>query len=88
MDLSSIVGWAGTALIVIAYFLVSTKRVSATSKTYQTMNVAGAIGLGVSAFTQASWPNFGLQVIWFVIGLYSLFKIFSQSKSPETHDPS
>jgi len=82
MDFSSIVGWTGTALIVIAYFLVSTKKVEATSKAYQLMNVAGAIGLGVSAFTQASWPNFGLQVIWFVIGLYSLFKIFATGKTP------
>jgi len=45
------------------------------------MNVGGAIGLGVSAYTQASWPNFGLQVIWFFIGLYSLYKIFSQKSN-------
>jgi len=78
---SQIVGWTGTALIVLAYYLVSTKRVSPTSKTYQIMNVGGAIGLGVSAYTQASWPNFGLQVIWFFIGLYSLYKIFSQKSN-------
>ena len=72
---ASIVGWAGTALIVLAYFLVSTKRVSPTSKVYQTFNVLGAIGLGVSAYVKSSWPNFGLQVIWFVIGLYALYKI-------------
>ena len=42
----------------------------------------GAVGLGVSAFTQASWPNFGLQVIWFFIGLYSLYKILHRSEFP------
>ena len=78
--ISQIVGWAGTALIVLAYFLVSTKRITPTSKIYQTMNVGGAIGLGISAFTQASWPNFGLQVIWFFIGLYSLYKILNRSE--------
>ena len=72
---SSVVGWTGTGLIVLAYFLVSTKRIGPTTKTYQLMNVVGAIGLGVSAFVSGSWPNFGLQVIWFFIGLYALYKI-------------
>ncbi len=45
------------------------------------MNVFGAIGLGVSAFTAGSWPNFGLQVIWFVIGLVALVKIIFGRKS-------
>lgn len=75
MDIPSIVGWVGTALIVAAYFLVSYKVVAPTSRVYQTMNVFGAIGLGVSAFVNASWPNFWLQVIWFIIGLVALCKI-------------
>jgi len=74
---SSIVGWTGTALIVSAYFLVSTKRVPATSKVYQWMNVAGALGIAVNAYQQAAWPSFGLQIIWICIGLYSLYRIFT-----------
>ncbi len=81
MSISSIVGWGGTALIVLAYFLVSTKRISATSKPYQLMNVGGAVGLGVSAYVSGSWPNFGLQVIWFFIGLYALYKIMKGTET-------
>ncbi|KKQ84136.1 MAG: hypothetical protein UT08_C0023G0001 [Candidatus Woesebacteria bacterium GW2011_GWB1_38_8] len=64
MELSSLVGWVGAGLIVLAYFLVSTKRVSPTGKKYQLINVFGAIGLGVNAFVQNAYPNFGLQVIF------------------------
>jgi len=75
MELSSLVGWVGAGLIVLAYFLVSTKRVSPTGKKYQLINVFGAIGLGVNAFVQNAYPNFGLQVIWFFIGAFSLYKL-------------
>ena len=40
---SQILGWIGTFLVVLAYFLVSTKKIEATSKTYQFLNLFGAI---------------------------------------------
>ena len=45
--LSQTIGWIGTALIVIAYFLVSSKKVEGNSKIYQTINLLGAICVGV-----------------------------------------
>lgn len=72
MDIYSILGWAGTALIVGAYFLNSTKRIESTSVIYQAMNLGGAIGVGLNVFHQAAWPALTLQIIWGIIALSSL----------------
>lgn len=72
--LSQTIGWIGTALIVIAYFLVSSKKVEGNSKIYQTINLLGAICVGVNVFSQHAWPALALQIIWGIIAIFSLIK--------------
>lgn len=74
MIIFEIIGWVGTALIVIAYFLVSTKKVDATNKYYQLMNLFGAIAISVNVFTKQAWPAFALQIVWGIIAVESLLK--------------
>ncbi len=72
--LIQIVGWIGAFLIVLAYFLVSYKKVQADSRLYQVMNLAGAMGVGVNALYQEAWPSFGLQIVWGIIAITALVK--------------
>jgi hypothetical protein len=72
---SQIIGWAGTILVVLAYYLVSVKKIDAGSKHYQYLNFFGALGIGVNVFYQSAWPAFALQVVWGVIAVVSLLKI-------------
>ena len=81
--ISQIVGWAGTFLIVSAYFLVSYKKVDGGSKVYQLMNVVGVVGTGINAFYQHAWPIFALQVIWGIIGLVALINILYAKKDSQ-----
>ena len=67
-------GWIGTALVVLAYLLVSTGHISARSKRYQLLNLFGAIGVGMNVFHQNAWPALSLQVIWGLIAVVSLFR--------------
>lgn len=67
------VGWVGTGFIVVAYLLVSTKKVSGDSKLYQTLNLFGAIGVGANVFHQQAWPALALQVVWAIIAIVALF---------------
>ena len=71
---TTIIGWVGSFLVVLGYYLVSTKRVSGTSRTYQMLNVFGAVGVGVNVLYQHAWPSLALQGIWIVIALVSLYK--------------
>jgi hypothetical protein len=67
-------GWIGSFLIVLAYFLVSYKKVDAESKAYQAINLIGALGVGVNVFHQQAWPAVALQVVWGIIAILALTK--------------
>ena len=68
------VGWVGTALIVLAYFLVSGEHVNGKSRIYQLMNLGGAIGVGINVFHQQAWPALALQITWAIIAIVSLVR--------------
>jgi hypothetical protein len=72
--LMQIIGWVGTFLIIFAYFLVSIKKVDGSSRIYQTMNLLGAVGVGVNVFYQQAWPAVALQVVWGIIAVVALVK--------------
>lgn len=72
--LISIIGWVGTFLIVLAYFLVSYKKVGSDAVSYQLMNLFGAMGVGVNVFYNHAWPAVALQVVWGIIAILSLLK--------------
>jgi len=54
------------------------KRVSATSKKYQLMNLLGSLGVMVNVFVQQAMPALALEVIWFLIAIYGLIKAFKK----------
>lgn len=71
---SEILGWLGMIIILLAYFLVSTKRLSPTSKKYQLLNLIGAIGVGFNVFYQGAWPTFVLQIAWGLIAFFAIMR--------------
>jgi hypothetical protein len=77
---SQIIGWVGTFLIVLAYFLVSNNKVKPDSKIYQFMNLFGSIGVGFNVFYQKAWPGFILEVIWGIIALITIIKILRNKR--------
>ncbi len=75
MDIfATAVGWIGTFLIVLAYALVSAKKVESNSILYQALNLFGALGVGINVFYQQAWPAFALQIVWGVIAVSVLVK--------------
>jgi len=71
---AQIIGWIGALLVMLAYFLVSFKKIDSASRIYQLMNLFGAIGVGINAQFQEAWPSFGLQIIWGLIAIGALIK--------------
>lgn len=70
-----IVGWTGTFAILLAYFLVSTKKISADERKYQILNIVGAIGIIINSGVHGAIPSVGLNVVWLFIALYGLVKV-------------
>ena len=73
-NIAQIVGWVGTFLIVLAYFLVSYKKVDGSNKYYQLINLFGAVGVGINVFYQHAWPALALQIVWGIIAITSLLR--------------
>ena len=70
-----VLGWAGTLAVLLAYFLVSTKKISPSDKRYQFLNLAGATGIIINSAVHGAIPSVGLNAIWLLIALYGLMNV-------------
>jgi hypothetical protein len=76
-----IAGWAGAALILLAYLLLSAGRLTGQSLVYQGMNVVGAAGFIVNGWWHGALPSTALNVLWMGIGGVALWRIWARQKS-------
>jgi hypothetical protein len=79
---AAVLGWAGTFMLLLAYWLVSNDRVTGDSVPYQVLNIAGSIGLGVAAVAGGVWSAATLNAIWGLIGLAVLVKVWGARRRP------
>lgn len=76
-----IVGWAGAALILLAYLLLSMGKFSGQSRAYQWMNVVGGAGFVANGWWHGALPSTALNVVWMGIGIVALWKIAQRAGS-------
>lgn len=76
MLLIEIIGWLGTSLIVFAFYLNSNNKIDAKSRIYQLMNLMGSICVGINAYYFGALPSLWLQIIWAIISIFALAKIY------------
>lgn len=74
-------GWAGTAMILAAYYLVSTQKVRSIDPGYQWLNLIGSLVLGINVFYKKAWPAVALEVIWAGIAVFALIKFYPRKPS-------
>ncbi len=70
-----VAGWLAAALILAAYALLSLGKLEPRSRTYQWMNVAGALGFIVNSGWNGAWPSVGLNVVWLGIAWHALARL-------------
>jgi hypothetical protein len=76
MDLLlAVAGWAGAAVLLAGYALVSSSHISGDGVAYQLINLFGAVGLMVNSAYNAAWPSAGLNLVWAAIGVVALVKL-------------
>jgi hypothetical protein len=72
--LVNIIGWIGVALLLVAYWLVSSRRLSGDSIPYQALNVSGAGLLIVNSYYFGAYPSVGVNLVWIGIGMVTLYR--------------
>jgi hypothetical protein len=81
-----ILGWAGAVLVLVAYFLVSARRVRPDSPAYQGLNIAGGALLLVNAGYEGAYPSSFVNLVWIGIGCYALCR-HGRSLPPAASSP-
>lgn len=73
--LQHVIGTGGAILVLLAYFLVSTGRVSSSSISFQMINLVGAGLLTTYAVILQGWSLVFLNGVWAIIALVALARI-------------
>jgi len=78
--LHNVIGNLGVALIVGSYFLVQTRKLSATGLAYTAGNGLGAAFVMISLYFDFNLSAFIIEVFWLLISLLGLARIYRERR--------
>lgn len=67
-----VIGWVGAAALLVAYAMISHKKLEADSATYQLLNISGSILLAANTIFYGSYPSTFVNLIWAGIAVFSI----------------
>ncbi len=76
-----VIGWLAAVLILASYVLLSLGRIEPRGYLYQWMNVIGASGFVLNSGYNGALPSAGLNVIWALMGLFTLWSVWRARKA-------
>ena len=66
------IGWLGAVALLIAYALISFKRLEGDSTTFQFLNIGGSVLLAANTIFYGSYPSTFVNLIWAGIAVFSI----------------
>ena len=66
------IGWAGAAFLLVAYAMISSKKLEADSTAYQFLNIIGSLFLVANTIFYRAYPSSFVNVIWAGIAIFSI----------------
>ena len=66
------IGWVGAAALLVAYAMVSHKKLEGDSATYQLLNISGSLLLAANTIFYGSYPSTFVNLIWAGIAVFSI----------------
>jgi hypothetical protein len=66
------IGWTGAALLLVAYAMVSSKKLEVDSTAYQLLNIVGSVFLVANTIFYRAYPSSFVNVIWAGIAIFSI----------------
>ncbi len=70
--LIDVLGWAGAAALLLAYGLVSMKRVKGDATSYQSLNLVGSAFVLANSFYYGAMPSVAVNAVWIAIACLTL----------------
>ena len=75
-------GWIGAVLILIAYFLVSTRKLTGDATAYQLMNLVGGSFLVINTIYYGAYPSSCVNLVWIGIAAYTMIRTKTALEQP------
>ena len=66
------IGWTGAVLLLVAYAMVSSKKLEVDSTAYQLLNIIGSVFLVANTIFYRAYPSSFVNVIWAGIAIFSI----------------
>jgi hypothetical protein len=66
------VGWLGAAALLVAYAMVSSRKLEGHSAAFQLLNVGGSLLLAANTIFYGSYPSTFVNLIWAAIAIFSI----------------
>ena len=66
------IGWAGAVALLIAYAMVSHRKLEADSAMYQLLNISGSLLLAANTIFYGSYPSTFVNLIWAGIAVFAI----------------
>ena len=66
------IGWVGAAALLVAYAMISHKKLEGDSATYQLLNISGSLLLAANTIFYGSYPSTFVNLIWAGIAVFSV----------------
>jgi len=71
----NLIGWTGSAAVIVAYVLVSVNRLKGDSAVYQLLNLVGGVFLIVNTLYWGAYPSAFVNLVWVGIAIFALTRI-------------
>ncbi len=66
------VGWLGAAALLVAYAMVSSRKLEGHSTVFQLLNVGGSLLLAANTIFYGAYPSTFVNLIWAAIAIFSI----------------
>jgi hypothetical protein len=66
------IGWVGAIALLIAYAMISHKKLEGDSATFQLLNIGGSLLLAANTIFYGSYPSTFVNLIWAGIAVFSI----------------
>ncbi len=76
--LIDILGWIGAIALLVAYALISARRVEGDSTGYELLNLVGGVLLMLNTLYYGAYPSSFLNLFWIAVALYALRKVIGK----------
>lgn len=75
-----VMGWLGTFFYVLAYLLLTLRKIRSQQRIYHLLNVLGALGLIANAIHLRDMPSLVVNIVWLGIGVLAILWIVLRKK--------